>query len=614
MNPIVSLRKALADPELLGRAMPGPSWQPWHVLTIAAVGERLTADERVIFKEFTGGREKEPGRLVSEFWAIKGRRAGGSRAAATVACYFAALCDHSGALSSGERGSLPIVAVNTAQARRLFDHVAGILHDSPRLAAEIESMTADAIRLRTRVDIEIRPGNFRSLRGATCVGACVDEAAFMDLEGSANPDREILDALRPALATTAGVLWVISSPYARRGELWEAYKRDYGPQGDPLILVAKGSSKQFNSTLPQAFIDRAYERDASVAGAEWGAEFRTDIESFVSREIVESAIVPGRYELPPVAGQSYTAFVDPSGGSSDSMTLCIVHRDRDTVVVDAIRERRPPFSPDDVVDEFSSLLTTFSVRRVVGDRWGGEWVRSPLRARGIDYAIAEQSKSDLYRDLLPLLNSKRIELLSHPRCISQLCSLERRTARGGRDSIDHPPGAHDDVANALAGAIVSSDRDRRPSLIDEAALSEQYGAVLEMPKRGIYLVYATIATDKVGNVAATYCGLPRGQPYALLVFDVFSGPFYGSFFADVENRVIELQSECGAASAAICAAENLRPHIDDARVDFVELPEEFDPESSLVPVADWIAHGKAKVISRCMDKVRNSDFAPALLH
>ena len=60
-------------------------------------------------------------------------------------------------------------------------------------------------------------------------------------------------------------------------------------------------------------------------------------------------------------------------------------------------------------------------------------------------------KSDLYVDLLPLLNSRRIELLDHPRLVTQLCGLERRTARGGRDSIDHGPGGHDDLANAIAG-------------------------------------------------------------------------------------------------------------------------------------------------------------------
>jgi hypothetical protein len=59
----------------------------------------------------------------------------------------------------------------------------------------------------------------------------------------------------------------------------------------------------------------------------------------------------------------------------------------------------------------------------------------------------------LYAELLPLMNSGRVELLDQPRLLAQLASLERRTARSGRDTIDHPPGAHDDVANAAAGAI-----------------------------------------------------------------------------------------------------------------------------------------------------------------
>jgi hypothetical protein len=59
----------------------------------------------------------------------------------------------------------------------------------------------------------------------------------------------------------------------------------------------------------------------------------------------------------------------------------------------------------------------------------------------------------LYRDALPLLNSGRVELLDVPRLAAQLCSLERRTVRGGKDSIDHPPGAHDDLANAVAGVV-----------------------------------------------------------------------------------------------------------------------------------------------------------------
>jgi hypothetical protein len=62
-------------------------------------------------------------------------------------------------------------------------------------------------------------------------------------------------------------------------------------------------------------------------------------------------------------------------------------------------------------------------------------------------------KSDLYREVLPLLNAGRVELLDLPRLRAQFLGLERRVMRGGRDSIDHGPSGHDDVVNAAAGAI-----------------------------------------------------------------------------------------------------------------------------------------------------------------
>lgn len=64
-------------------------------------------------------------------------------------------------------------------------------------------------------------------------------------------------------------------------------------------------------------------------------------------------------------------------------------------------------------------------------------------------------RSELYAALLPVLTSGRVELLDHRGLATQLVSLERRTARGGRDTIDHAPGGHDDVANAVAGAVVA---------------------------------------------------------------------------------------------------------------------------------------------------------------
>ena len=101
------------------------------------------------------------------------------------------------------------------------------------------------------------------------------------------------------------------------------------------------------------------------------------------------------------------------------------------------------------------MLKSYRVGTVTGDRYAGEWPREQFKKLGINYQLSARPKSALYQDFLPLVNSQQVELLDHPRSVAQLCSLERRTARGGRDFIDHAPGAHDDIANAIAGLVVT---------------------------------------------------------------------------------------------------------------------------------------------------------------
>ena len=167
--------------------------------------------------------------------------------------------------------------------------------------------------------------------------------------------------MRPGLATTGGPLFIISSPYARRGELWNVYNRHFGPKGDPLILVAQGASRTFNPTLPQSVVDRAYERDPVSAAAEFGAEFRRDIESFVNADAVNACISVGVYERPPSRSISYRGFTDPSGGSGDSFTLAIGHADliKKTVMLDCLEKpshRSRPNKQSEISPPFSRAM------------------------------------------------------------------------------------------------------------------------------------------------------------------------------------------------------------------------------------------------------------------
>ena len=471
MAPATTIIDVCRDPELFaGWFRDAATWRSWFVFLRALFGLPMSGTDRKLYKQCTG-RDDLPTGGVREAWLICGRRAGKSFVLALIAVFLACFCEWSRYLSPGERGTIMVLAADRRQARTIYRYAHALLTRVPMLAQLVERETAEAIDLNNGVTIEIMAASYRSVRGYTLIAALCDEVAFWRADDSANPDAEIIAALRPAMATIPdAMLLCASSPYARRGVLWDAYRRHFGRAGSSL-LVWKADTRTMNPTVPQAVIDEAMEADPASANAEYGAQFRTDVETYIAREVVDAAVVPDRFELPPLRGTNYIAFVDPSGGTSDSMTLAIAHRgERDRVILDAVRERRPPFSPDDVVLEFVPLLKSYNIQTVRGDRYAGEWPRERFRMHGITYEVAEQAKSDLYRDLLPILNSGRAELLDVPRLAGQLCGLERRTARGGRDSIDHAPGAHDDLANVVAGAVVSAINQNGPMIITDELL------------------------------------------------------------------------------------------------------------------------------------------------
>jgi hypothetical protein len=195
--------------------------------------------------------------------------------------------------------------------------------------------------------------------------------------------------------------------------------------------------------------------DPEAARSEWDADWRTDIADFISRRAVMACVESGVHERAFDRAQRYVGFCDPSGGSADSMTLAIAHKSGDTAVLDCLREIKPPFNPESVVAEFRELLRKYRIASVVSDRYGGEWVASQFRLHGIHLRPSERTKSELFLDALPLINAGAASLLDNERSIQQLCSLERRTSRSGKDAVDHPPGSHDDLANAICGALVN---------------------------------------------------------------------------------------------------------------------------------------------------------------
>jgi hypothetical protein len=336
----------------------------------------------------------------------------------------------------------------------LLARAAEMMMLSAPLRSMIINRTQDTVELNNNVRIELRPAAQVNLRGLTSLCVLIDEAAFLYTDDYANADTAILAAARPSLLTSQGPLVMISSAFAKKGELYAHWLKYFRSDAPPDILVAHATSRDLNPSLPQEEIDRALERDPIANRAEFLSEFRSDIEGFIAREIVEACV--GDYvELPPQPGVTYRCGVDHSSGieGGDSFAIAISHKTGDNILIDAAREVRPPFNPAIVVNEaVLPLCKSYgNIHTVYADHYAVGFIENLVRSAGLHFEPTTKTRSELYLSpLTPLLNSRRITLPRSERLVNQICALERSVVRSGRDTVDHPRGGHDDVANAVA--------------------------------------------------------------------------------------------------------------------------------------------------------------------
>jgi hypothetical protein len=448
----------------------GDTWRGWRIILKAAFGQPLAPEEVAFFSTVSGGR-LPPTRRVKELWCIVGRRGGKDSTASVIAVEAARLVDTS-KLRPGERPIVACLANTREQATIAWRYIKGYFDTNRSLLPWLDhGITGHTIELSNGVDIVVATNNFRAPRGYPIACAILDEVAFYRSEESATPDVETYRALRPGMLTIPNSMIVgISSPHKKSGLLFKKFEDHFGQDDDSDILVIKATTEQLNPVIEELYpgeIQRAFEEDPEFAAAEYGAEFRSDLADYVDRDVVRACTDMGVYERPwdEVNRPQYYAFADPSGGSRDSFTIAIAHAEGDLGILDLVQEVRAPFQPEQATEQLVETLKRYRIGKVVGDRYAGEWPREQFIKRGIVYEPTEVTKSDMYVNFLPLLNSRRARLVDHQRMFNQFCQLELRTVRGGRDTVDHPKGGMDDIANAACGALLQVIGDERAAVV-----------------------------------------------------------------------------------------------------------------------------------------------------
>jgi hypothetical protein len=462
----ITVIEALADPRLLG-ALPAfrhlDTWRVWLVFLAALYGlpfiatrcAKMSEDEALeIFCRHTGrSRYAPPPGGFREAAAIVGRQAGKDRIASVVQAYEAVF---GGRDADGEMFSLSISQDLRASLRTQLRYSRLPFEQVPMLRQLVRSERADSLELTTGVTLASYPCRPQSVRGIRAVVAvCSELAHFRSTEGYPT-DVEMLRALRPTLATTNGRLIILSSPYAQAGALYELHRRHFG-RDDSDVLLWRAAAQEMNPTLPADYLRRMEQDDPEAYRSEVLGEFRAGISTLFEPDAIQACVDTGVRERMPMPRTTYFSFVDAASGSgTDSFTCAIAHLEHQRAVVDVVRAWKPPFNPSGAIAECAELLIRFHLRETVGDRFAPGFVAEGFRTNGITYRPSDMDRSALYLELLPAVNARQTLLPDQPELLRELRGLERRRGNSGRDRVDHMPGAHDDQANACAGAVVTA--------------------------------------------------------------------------------------------------------------------------------------------------------------
>lgn len=454
--PAFTILDALSDPNLFGGMSTFrdlSTWRSWLVFLRAAYGLPIEGEDMELFRRCTGRTVYDPPLGgYPEVVCIVGRQSGKTRIAALIASFEALISQREG--DNTELYALLVAQDHRASLRTLFGYAKAPYESVPLLQTAVLETKAGSFRLKNGVTVDAYPCRPAAVRGTRARVAAVDELAFFLSTEGRPTDVEMLRALRPALSTTGGKLVILSSPYGQTGALWEIHRQHFG-RDDSTTLVWQASAPDMNPSLPADYLEKMKRDDPEAYRSEVLGEFRAGVSTFFDPIALDACIVPDRRELLPAQGVRYCAFTDPSGGSQDSFALAIGHEDRQQgkTVIDCARAWKAPFNPSGVVAEAAEVLKAYRVGVVTGDRYAGEWPREQFRANGVRYSTADLDRSALYLELLPKVNSKMVELPDDATLLRELRGLERRRGTAGKDRIDHRPGEHDDVANAVAGVI-----------------------------------------------------------------------------------------------------------------------------------------------------------------
>lgn len=408
--------------------------------------------------------------LRSTLVAVCGRRGGKTYALISLRLLHLMLtCDLS-MVRPGQRPVALVIAPNKKLRQEAVNYALGAARAHPRMAKWLllpkgtKDSDAPAEFSIRRLDGAIvtfeggvaTEGGYGG-RGRALVGLALDEVAFFRDKSSVVNDEDILKAAKVAVLP-GGQIIIASSPWAKRGVLWEEYSANFGKPTRAVAVHAPTTTLNPSAWLA-AVVERERAKDPDAARYEYDAQFLdAGTMLFFDHALIEACIDDtlndGRLPLP---GERTRAGAD-FGFRSDSSALAIAHLTGERIVVGKLREIRPepgkPLKPSETVTAFREECVEHGCSYVTAD---GHYREAIVEHLGdIQFADAPSAPHEAFVRARTLMREDRVRLPRNERLLRQLREVEARPLPGGGMSIHMPrwrTGGHGDLAQAAVLAI-----------------------------------------------------------------------------------------------------------------------------------------------------------------
>jgi hypothetical protein len=455
----ISLTESMNDPNLFGKVFASPSFWTWKVVAKLIDGIPLTEKREIELYIACTGRHVLPKGPVRRLVLLVGRRGGKDRFLSAIAVWRAALCANwKKHISAGEQAVVLLLGADKKQGNILSKYAGGLI-EAPMIAAEVTRNVKETVEFKNGASLEISTNDARLVRGRSAIAVLGSETCHWRTDDhAASSDEEVIGAAEPSLSMCpdAGLMLMGSSVYRKKGYMYRRFKELFGNDGAEDVCWF-ATSQMMNPRLPQSVIDKALATDSARAKAEFLNEWRSDLSDFIPGDAIDACTDVGVYERPPMPNTKYFAHCDAAGGTGkDSLAFSISHCDS-SYVVDVVREYKPRFIPAAAINELAQLCKAYRITTVRGDKYAIGFHLNEWKTHGITFEPCENTTSENYLTVLPLMLAGRVRLPDNKTLRAQLGALERRPGEG-REQVSHPQhdAAHDDVACACCGAIVAA--------------------------------------------------------------------------------------------------------------------------------------------------------------